>query len=159
MKNLFFIAAVAVLISSCTVQRAAVISSSVPAPMKTTTTVTSLDVSKNRISYTYVPRKADAKRLSETQLINNATYMALKENGNGDVLVKMNYYITTKRGMGKRVKSIDISGYPAKFVDFRQPTEADYKNLETFSQETPEVLGKKKFSLGRIFGKKEKKME
>lgn len=159
MKKLFFLGVMAAMLSSCSVlNRATVMSASNPAPMKTTTTVASLKVSDARISYTYTPRKADAKRLTQSQLLDNAIFMALQENGNGDVMVKVNYHVSVKRTMfGKRVTSITLSGYPAKYVDFRQPTDEDYKNLETFPQETLDVLGKSKAGesvMNKMFGKK-----
>ena len=146
------------MMASCTVNRATVISTSTPAPMRTTTTVTSLDVSSPRISYTYVPTKSDSKRLSESQLLDNAIFMALKENGNADVLVKVNYYVTKKRGLfNNLVKSISISGYPARYVDFRQPTEADYRNFELMPQSKSDVVVEKTSLLKRIFKRRNKR--
>ncbi len=134
MKKLLFFVVVGATFSSCaSLNRATVVSTSTPAPVRTTTAVANLEVGKTRISYTYVPSKADSKRLSEAQLIDNAIYMALKENGNADVLVKVNYYITRK-GFPRRIESISLSGYPAKYVDFRQPTEADYENFKKMPQ-------------------------
>ncbi len=134
MKKLLFFIVVGATLSSCaSLNRATVVSTSAPAPIKTTTTVANIEVGEKRISYTYVPSKADAKRLSEAQLLDNAIYMALQENGNADILVKVNYYITRKT-FPKRIQSISVSGYPAKYVDFHQPTEADYKNFKKFPQ-------------------------
>jgi len=134
MKKLLFFIVIGATFSSCaSLNRATVVSTSTPAPIRTTTAVANLDVSKTRISYTYVPSKADSKRLSEAQLIDNAIYMALKENGNADVLVKVNYYITRKT-FPKRIQSISLSGYPAKYVDFRQPSKADYENFKKMPQ-------------------------
>jgi len=157
MKKLLFIAVIGATLSSCaSLNRATVVSTSTPAPIRTTTTVANLEVGENRISYTYVPSKADSKRLSEAQLIDNAIYMALKENGNADVLVKVNYYITRKT-FPKRIQSISLSGYPAKYVDFRQPTEADYENFEKLPQSEVDVLAKSPSFFGKIFNKKHKK--
>ncbi len=156
MKNLLFIAVIGATLSSCaSLNRATVVSTSAPAPIRTTTSVASIEVGENRISYTYVPSKADAKRLSEAQLLDNAIYMALQENGNADILVKVNYYITRKT-FPKRIQSIALSGYPAKYVDFRQPTEADYENFEKLPQSGTNVLAKTSF-FDKIFNKKQKK--
>ncbi len=134
MKKLLFFIVVGATLSSCaSLNRATVVSTSAPAPIKSTTTVANIEVGEKRISYTYVPSKADSKRLSEAQLLDNAIYMALQENGNADILVKVNYYITRKT-FPKRIQSISVSGYPAKYVDFHQPTEADYENFKKFPQ-------------------------
>lgn len=133
MKKLFLMGVIAAMLTSCSIHRATVISTEQPVSTKTTTTVASLNVSQKRVTYTYNPTKSDAKRLSAAQLMENAMYMALKQNGNADVLVKVNSYVTTKVGLsGRRIKSISVSGYPAYYTDFREPNEADYKNLYIF---------------------------
>lgn len=158
MKKLLFLGAIALVMSSCTIHRATVVSTSVPAPMKTITTVASVDVEKNRISYTYTPTKVDSKRLSDNQLLDNAIYLALEENGKADVLVKVNYFITKRSSLfTRRVKSISVSGYPARYVDFRQPTETDYENFVRLPQDPKnDILGKKPF-FGKLFNKKRKR--
>lgn len=134
MKNLFAIGALAILLSSCATHKALVNTTSVKHPVIESTTMATVDVDQKRISYTYVPTKPDAKALSEAQLIQNAMYMALSTNGNADVLVKVNSFVTYKIGLfGKRVKSVSISGYPAHYTDFREPTDADLKSVSVFS--------------------------
>lgn len=131
MKKLFVIGVLAVLMSSCSTHKAMVNTTRVSHPAIESTTMATLDVSQKRISYTYVPTKQDTKALSESQLVQNAMYMALSANGNADVLVKVNSYVTYKKGLfgGKRIKSISISGYPAHYVDFREPTDEDLKRV------------------------------
>ena len=69
------------------------------------------------------------------QLIRNAVYAALEANGNADELVEVSYSVASKRGFFcKRVRSISVSGYPAYYVDFREPTDSDLKNVETLSR-------------------------
>lgn len=36
--------------------------------------------------------------------------------------------------MGKRIRSINVSGYPAYYVEFREPSDSDLKNVETLSR-------------------------
>ncbi len=158
MKKLLFIAVIGATLSSCaSLNRATVISTNAPAPVRATTTVANLEINKNRISYTYVPSKADSKHLSKAQLIDNAIYMALKENGNADVMVKVNYFITQKK-FPKRIKSISLSGYPAKYVNFRQPTDVDYENFEKLPQSEINVQFEEPSSFfGKMFNKKHKK--
>lgn len=135
MKKVVILAALALLFSSCAVHKAAVSSTSVYSPAIETTTVATLDVAANKISYVYTPTKTDAKSLSEKQLVKNAIYMALKENGNADELVEVNYYVSLKRGfLTKRVKSIALTGYPATYKDFREPTNEDKDAVETLSR-------------------------
>ncbi len=177
MKKILLMGVVAALLSSCSVHRASVISTTQPVSTRTTTSVASLNISQKRISHTYKPKRIDSRRLSSAQLLNNAMYEALSNNGNADVLVKVNSYVTAS--IWGRVKTITISGYPAYYADFRQPNDADYKNLLTFGAtniveiSTPEnspelktvkiipsteqqtVVEKKGF-LRRLFGKKRK---
>lgn len=179
MKKFLLLGVVAFVLSSCTVHRASVVATTQPVSTRTTTTVASLNISQKRISHTYKPTRSDRKRLSSAQLVQNAMYEALSNNGNADVLVKVNSYVTASAW--GRVKAITVSGYPAYYVDFRQPTEADYKNLYVFgatsvkevtistpssnelktitvapSTEQQTVIEKKKGLFQRLFGKKNK---
>lgn len=118
---MLILAAATMLFASCAVHRAEVLTTTVQPDVETTKTKTTLVVAQKRISFTYVPTKTDAKTLSMDQLVQNATYMALQANGNADVLVKVNHYVSMQRSVfGKRVKSIMISGYPAHYRDFRE---------------------------------------
>jgi len=157
MKKLFAIGVLAMLLSSCSTHKALVNTTRVHHPVIESTTMATVDVDKKRISYTYVPTRQDAKVLSETQLIQNAMYMALAANGNADVLVKVNSFVTYKKGLlGKRVKSISISGYPARYVDFREPNDDDLKSVWIFNEsnrgnDSKDGEGKPSF-FSRLFG-------
>jgi hypothetical protein len=95
----------------------------------------SLDVAAKKINYVYYPEIKDSKSLSQDQLIKNAVYAALQSNGGGDELVGLSYYITVRRGFFvKKVRSISVSGYPATYTNFREPTEADKEAVETLSR-------------------------
>lgn len=157
MKKLFAIGVLAMLLSSCSTHKALVNTTRVNHPAIESTTMATVDVDKKRISYTYVPTKQDSKSLSEAQLIQNATYMALAANGNADVLVKVNRFVTYKKGLfGKRVKSISISGYPARYVDFREPNDEDLKSVWIFNDSNHGSNGndgnEKQSFLSRLFG-------
>ncbi|MBO8445672.1 MAG: hypothetical protein IAC23_08290 [Bacteroidetes bacterium] len=136
MKKILLLSAVVLMAASCSVvNKAQVESTSVYTPAVETTTMATLDVSPNKISYRYVPDRKSAKSLSPAQLLQNAIYAALQENGNADELVEVNYSIAVKRVFfGKRIRSISLSGYPARYVDFREPTGDDLKNVETLSR-------------------------
>lgn len=135
MKKILVFAAFVLLFSSCSIHKASVSSTSVYSPAIETTTFATLQVSPQKISYVYYPEKRDSKALSEKQLIQNAIFMALKNNGGADELVEVNYFISVKRGFfSKKVKSISLSGYPAYYKDFREPTKADKDAVETLSR-------------------------
>lgn len=136
MKKIVIFAALALLFSSCAVHhKASVASTPVYSPAIETATIATLDVAPEKITYVYTPTKTDSKSLSEKQLIKNAIFMALKENGNADELVEVNYYVSVKRRfLKKRVKSIAVSGYPATYKDFREPSSTDKDAVETFSR-------------------------
>ena len=108
MKKFLLIAAVVLMAASCSmVHTAQVESTSVYSPAVETTTMATLEVSSKKISYRYVPDRKSAKTLSQKQLIQNAIYAALEENGNADELVEVSYYISAKRGFfSKRIRSI-----------------------------------------------------
>lgn len=135
MKKIVIFAALALFFSSCAVHKASVASTEVYSPAIETATIATLDVAQKKITYVYTPEKKDSKTLSEKQLVKNAIYMALQTNGDADELVEVNYYVSMKRGFfGKRVQSIRVSGYPATYKDFREPTTGDKDAVETFSR-------------------------
>lgn len=135
MKRFFVVAAVALILSSCSLHRANVASTPVYSPAVETLTMASLEVSAKKISYKYTPVRRDSKSLSVEQLVKNAIYAALQENGNADELIEVNYYVSTKFGLfGKRVKSISVSGYPAYYVNFREPTATELEGVESLSK-------------------------
>lgn len=136
MKKIFLFAALVMLTASCSVVRRAMVETTpVNSPAVETTTMATLEVSPNKISYNYVPDRKSAKSLPLKQLIRNAVYAALEANGNADELVEVSYSVASKRGFfSKRVRSISVSGYPAYYVDFREPTDSDLKNVETLSR-------------------------
>ena len=135
MKKLVILAVVALLLASCSLHRANIGMTPVYSPTVETTTMASLDVSGKKITHVYYPERQDAKSLSQEQLVKNAVYDALRANGGGDELVGLNYYITVRRGLFiKKVKSVSVSGYPATYTDFREPTQEDIESVETLSR-------------------------
>lgn len=119
--------------SSCSVNRAMVKTTAVNHPAIETATMASLDISKKRITYTYTPTLADSRNLSESHLLQNAIYKALEANGNADVLIQVNSMVNVHRGLfGRRIRTITVSGYPAYYVDFREPSEMDLKSVTAF---------------------------
>ena len=136
MKKVLLIAAVVLTAASCSmIHRAQVSTTPVYSPVVETTTMATLEVSPKKITYNYVPDRKSAMTLPQAQLVQNAIYAALEENGNADELVEVSYYVSAKRGLlTKRVRSISVTGYPAYYVDFREPSESDLKSVETLSR-------------------------
>lgn len=137
MKKTLILLFAVVALSSCTMTRSSVKTTNVTAPVLTTT-VASLDVAPQPITYTYIPTRNESKKLGFNEIMNNAMYEALKENGSGDVMVQVSYQVKGK-GVGKfvsKVKKLTITGYPAKYVDFRTPDENDRENIATFYNNT-----------------------
>ena len=131
-KTLILLLAVSAL-SSCALTKSSVKTANVTAPVLSTT-VASLEVAPQPITYTYIPTKNEARKLVFSDILNNAMYEALKKNGSGDVMVQVSYKVEGK-GVGKfvgKVKKLTITGYPAKYVNFRTPDENDRENIETF---------------------------
>lgn len=83
-------------------------------------TTADLNVSSNKISYTFRPSKA-VRRTGEKAVIKTAVAEALKENGNADVLVGFQYEMKkTKNFFGKtNIKYITVEGYPATYSNFK----------------------------------------
>lgn len=132
MKKYLVILAAAAMMASCSITKHSVNVLDVTNPI-VTTTVASLEVEKTPITYVYTPSKRECKALSFRELLNNAQYLALKEHKRGDLLVQVSYSIKAKRVAGILfVKEITISGYPATYKDFRNPTEEDRKNIDAF---------------------------
>ena len=77
-----------------------------------------LDVSKQKISYTYYT-DSSVRRGGLQNCINMAIHEALKSYGNADVLVQCESTITKRKGLfGSKIKSVTVTGFPATFTDF-----------------------------------------
>ena len=77
-----------------------------------------LQVSPNKISYFFLPSQT-VKNGGFDNIVNTAVREALIANGNADVLVGLEQQV--KYDGNGVVESITISGYPAKYVNFRSP--------------------------------------
>ena len=75
-----------------------------------------LDVSTEKISYFYIPSKTVAIG-GYDNIINTAVREALAANGNADVLVALETQV--KYNSAGVVESVVITGYPAKYTNFR----------------------------------------
>lgn len=83
-----------------------------------------LDVSTTKISHFYIV-PATVSRGGYDNVVNTAVREALLNNGNGDVLVGLETQAKyNRKGI---LESITVTGYPAKYINFRRPTEEDLK--------------------------------
>lgn len=83
-------------------------------------TVADLKVSENRIDYTMNPVPKSILRGGENNVKRAAEYEALKQNGEGDVLLEPEYVISKKRTLfGSKISAITVTGRPATYTNFR----------------------------------------
>ena len=134
MKKVFVLIMAIVAVSSCALTRAGIQTAEVKSPV-VSTTITTLVVAAEPVTFIYSPSKAEAKALSLRELEANALYLALQEFG-GDEMVKVSYYVDGKtrlfwRLRGPKIKSISVTGYPATYTEFREPTAEDRLNIES----------------------------
>lgn len=135
MKKFLLLSLVVLSFTSCSIHKASVASTPIYSPVVETLTMASLDVSATKITFRYTPELSDSRRLPVDQLVKNAIYAALQANGNADELVGVNYYVSTRFGLfGRKVRSISVSGYPAHYIDYREPTKEEVDNVEILSK-------------------------
>ena len=105
-----------------------------------------LDVSPTKISFFYIPSKT-VVNAGFDNVIDSAVREALLANGNADVLIGLEKQIKyTPEGT---IESITVSGYPAKYVNFRSPGD-DYlrevaKSVNAKKKDGNTLLGNLKF--------------
>ncbi|MBP3383100.1 MAG: hypothetical protein J6K78_04240 [Tidjanibacter sp.] len=90
-----------------------------------------LQVSPEKILFFYLPSKTVVKG-GEDNVIDSAVREALLSNGNADVMVGLETQI--KYNDEGEPESVTVTGYPAKYVNFRNPGD-DY--LKTLSAPAP----------------------
>ncbi|MBR2429185.1 MAG: hypothetical protein IKB15_04315 [Alistipes sp.] len=133
MKRLILLAAIAVGITSCgTLKNSAThrdfnVNTPYAVPI-----IADLEVSDTKIKHVYIPTK-DVKNGGTDNVINTAVREALTLNGNADVLVGLETQI--QFNSSRKVKSIVITGYPAKYKNFRNLDEEEWYNNEYFQSE------------------------
>ncbi len=133
MKRLIYLLVSVLLFASCTVFKSSIQTTAVKAPVFSATAA-SLQVAETPITFTYTPSEYEKRHSSLETILENASYQALVEKSAGDVLIQLSYKVEGK-GFGRtvrKIKRITITGYPAKYVDFRTPDENDRENFEVF---------------------------
>lgn len=105
-----------------------------------------LSVSEKKISYFMMPSKTVSNGGFDN-VVNTAVREALLANGDADVLVGLETQVKYD-GKGQ-VESITVSGYPAKYVNFRNPGDEYLKSMPAASDDKKGVLPIGKIKLGK----------
>ena len=146
MKNLSILTIALFVLTSCSMARftktATYTEVGVVKPI--TAVMADLEVSPVKISYLYIPSKT-IKVGGEDNVINCAVQEALEANDNADVLVAIEKQI--KYSDKGEVESVVVTGYPAKYVNFRSPGD-DY--IREISKSQPATSAP---AVGSLLGK------
>ena len=123
MKKLFILAIAAVLITSCTTITKTATSKPVESEV-ITSVLADLEVSPNKVNYYYVPTIA-VHKAGVKNILNSAIREALAANGDADVFVGLEHEVKYRRFffIFTTVEHIVVSGYPAKYKNFRSPSD------------------------------------
>lgn len=131
MKKLFIFAIVATVLTSCgTMQQTPAYNTKftststytrVGVAKPITAVIADLEVSPQKITYVYVPSRA-VRKGGFDNIVNCAVQEALFENGEADVMVALEQQV--KYDGDGECESITITGYPAKYKNFRSPGDA-----------------------------------
>ena len=115
--------------------------------------IADLEVSPNRISYTMIPHRR-VQRGGYENVKSTAIREALQNNGGGDVLVHLEVQTKSARFLLWRwIKSITVSGYPAKYTNFTNP-DKDYwtpMGMWITQDAIQKSKGNKSMSISEIF--------
>lgn len=105
-----------------------------------------LQVSPTKISYFFLPSQT-VQNGGFDNVVNTAVREALIANGNADVLVGLEQQV--KYDGNGAVESITVSGYPAKYINFRSPGD---EYLRELAKETQNENKKSAQGAGGLFG-------
>ncbi|MDE5822895.1 MAG: hypothetical protein K2H63_10525 [Paramuribaculum sp.] len=100
-----------------------------------------LDVSNEKITYTLTP-KARVRRGGLRNCINTAISEALALNG-GDVLIETQQATITRGLYVRKIKSVTVTGYPAKYKNFRPADDKTLKEAVVNGNVGPQHIAKK----------------
>ncbi len=125
-KSIVTLAIASLALSSCSTVYKTASQRDVTAPV-VAAAIADFEVSPKKITYTLVPTRK--VRAGGTQnCINTAVSEALKTNGDGDVLIETQQAIIKRSGLlKKKIKSVTVTGYPAKYKNFRNMDEVTVK--------------------------------
>lgn len=100
-----------------------------------------LDVSNKKITYTLTPTNK-VRRGGLKNCINTAISEALALNG-GDVLIETQQAIITRGAYVRKIKSVTVTGYPAKYKNFRPADDKTLKEAVINGHIGPKLITKK----------------
>ena len=120
MKNLSILTIALFVLTSCSMARftKTATHTEVGVAKPITAVMADLEVSPAKISYLFIPSKT-IKKGGADNVVNCAVQEALEANDNADVLVAIEKHI--KYNDKGEVESVVVTGYPAKYVNFRSP--------------------------------------
>ena len=148
MKKVYFVVltATTLLLSSCVTSMKTATTMDIH-PSVRNVTVADLDVAPERITYRMVPSKA-IQRGGIENVKQAAENEALQKNGNADILVEPQFVYAIKNG---RVKSIEVTGRPAYYTNFRSLPDTVWSN-PYFNGLSPVAGSGKGLNLGNALG-------
>ncbi|MCD7721669.1 MAG: hypothetical protein LUI09_05510 [Prevotellaceae bacterium] len=111
----------AAVVTSCTTTKKTASTGSVTTVMASAV-ITDLDVSNQKISYTYRPTWS-VRRGGKPNCIRAAINEALEANGGGDVLVETQEAVVSRTVL-RWIKTVTVTGYPAKYKNYRPADDA-----------------------------------
>lgn len=110
-----------------------------------------LEVSPTKISFFYIP-SGTIVSAGPQNVIDSAIKEALMANGNADVLVGVEKQI--KYSGDGNIESITVTGYPAKYVNFRSPGDDYLRQISTGHKHSKKGgVASDSDSNGGLFGK------
>lgn len=116
-KSVLAFCAMAAMLCSCTAVKQTASEQDVNSQIRSGVYAT-MDVSNKKISYTLNTTPA-IRRGGVQNCVNAAIHEALKQHGDADVLVQTEKAVIERKGLfGKKVRSVTVTGYPAKYVNF-----------------------------------------
>ena len=125
-KKIILMFVAALTMTSCSVVHKTATTRDVTAPLAAAV-ISDLDVANQKVTYTLVPTKK-VRKGGLKNCINTAISEALANNGGGDVLIETQEAIVIRTGLwGRKIKSVTVTGYPAKYKNFRAADEETVK--------------------------------
>lgn len=154
MKKNFFLALVAFCFASCATTaptpQAKLVSSATHNKVSVVSPVAAvfadLEVSPEKISFFYIPSKTVIEG-GYDNVVDSAVREALASNGNADVLVALETQV--KYNAQGKPESITVTGYPAKYVNFRNAGDDYLRNLAPAAPAKSAESGKG-FPMGKL---------
>lgn len=125
-KTILLMCVAALTITSCSTVQKTASTRKVTAPIAAAV-ISELEVSNQKITYTLEPSRKVRKAGLEN-CVNTAISEALEKNDHSDVLIETQKAIVQRYGLfGRKIKSVTVTGYPAKYKNFKSADEETVK--------------------------------